>query len=205
MRPTPYEVWRARARCFLRSGIRPEHADWDERSVLMQGAELPPATRPPPRVPPALVDLLERAACHRDPYRYALMYRLLWRVVYERKRLLTDGDDDDVVMVTHLAKAVDRASHKMRAFARFHEIKFARSSRYFARFAPEQNVLQRTVPFFSERFGASLWAIVTPDGGVRFDGRSLHYFDVDRAGKHPPEDAAEAQWRAYYERVFTAS
>jgi DNA polymerase len=168
----------------------------------MRGADVLPANERLPKVPASLVDLLERAACHRDPYRNPLMYRLLWRVVHERKRLLADAADDDVIMVTRLARAVDRASHKMKAFVRFREVTTAEGRRYFARFTPEHDVLQRTAPFFAERFGTMVWAIVTPDGGVRWDRKTLCYFDVDRAGRHPPEDAAEALWLTYYESIF---
>jgi len=82
---TPYDRWRDKARAFLSAGIRPEHADWQDGLL----AERPPERESAmPRVPVALVDLLQRAACHRDPARNALMYRLLWRVVHGGRRLL---------------------------------------------------------------------------------------------------------------------
>ena len=196
---SPYESWRDKARALLAAGVRPEHADWQD-ALLHE--RLPAAPHAMPRVPAALVDLLQRAACHRDPARGALMYRLLWRVVHGGRALLRDAADDDVIGVTHLAKAVDRASHKMKAFVRFRELRTDDSIRYVARFAPEHDVLMRTSPFFVDRFAGMEWMIVTPDGIACWDRRSLVFRPPDPAARVPPADAAESLWLAYYESIF---
>jgi DNA polymerase len=162
----------------------------------------PDAANPRPQVPTALVDLLERAACHTDPNGHALMYRLLWRVVHGRRTLLHDAADGDVMAVTRLAKAVDRASHKMKAFVRFRELHTAQGLRYVGWFEPAHDVLQRTAPFFARRFASLLWTIVTPGGGVRWDGNALCFFDVEHGLVLPDHDAAESLWLTYYESIF---
>jgi len=196
---TPYEQWRERARAFLSVGIRPEHADW-QGGLL--GAPTPAQESAMPRVPAALVDLLQRAACHRDPARNALMYRLLWRVVHGGRRLLRDAADDDVMMVTRLAKAVDRASHKMKAFVRFRELRTEDTVRYVARFEPEHDVIMRTAPFFVDRFAAMEWVIVTPDAIARWNRRSLEFLPPGQQISAPSEDASETLWLAYYDSIF---
>lgn len=201
-RPTPYEAWRTRARAFLQRGVPPERVEWTATSLLAaHEAEGGPAAGRV-RVPPALVDLLERAACHRDPAREPLMYRLLWRVVHGRPRLLDDAADDDVIGVRRLAKAVDRAVHKMRAFVRFRAVTVASEPRYVAWFEPEHRVLERNVPFFVDRFAGMHWTIVTPDGGVTWDREVATWFAVDRRVPLPQADAAEALWLTYYEHIF---
>ena len=200
---SPYETWRDKARAFLAAGIRPEHADWQD-ALLRE--RLPTTLREPaedlPRVPASLVDLLKRAACHRDPARNALMYRLLWRVVRNGRGILRDAADDDMIGVTHLAKAVDRASHKMKAFVRFRELAADDCVRYVARFAPEHDVLMRTAPFFVDRFAAMDWMIVTPDGIAHWDRATLRHLAPDPTMPVPGTDAAESLWLAYYESIF---
>lgn len=196
---SPYELWRDKARALLAAGIRPERADWQD-ALLHE--RTPDAHDAMPRVPSALVDLLQRAACHRDPARGALMYRLLWRVVHGGRSLLRDAADDDVIGVTRLAKAVDRASHKMKAFVRFRELRTPSGTCYVARFAPEHDVLVRTARFFVDRFAAMEWMIVTPDGIACWDRRTLAFRPPDAALRVPESDAAEALWLAYYESIF---
>ena len=196
---SPYESWRDKARTFLCAGIRPEHADWQEGLLA---APSPARGSTMPRVPVALVDLLQRAACHRDPSRNALMYRLLWRVVHGGRRLLQDAADDDVMMVTRLAKAVDRASHKMKAFVRFRELATEESVRYVARFEPEHDVVMRTAPFFVDRFASMAWLIATPDAIARWDRSTLEFLPPGEHAPAPGTDASEALWLAYYDSIF---
>ena len=196
---SPYESWRDKARAFLAAGVRPEHADWQD-ALLRE--PLPASAADLPKVPASLVELLQRAACHRDPTRNALMYRLLWRVVRGGRGILRDATDDDVIGVTHLAKAVDRASHKMKAFVRFRELHADDGVRYVARFAPEHDVLMRTAPFFVDRFAAMDWLIVTPDGIAHWDRKKVAFLDPDPAVRVPQADAAETLWLKYYESIF---
>jgi DNA polymerase len=198
-----YQRWRVRARRLLQRGVAPSDVDWT--GGLFDGdADQAPTepTRASIRVPPAVVDLLERVACHRDSARHALMYRLLWRVTHGEHGLLDDAADDDVVRLARMAKAVDRASHKMTAFLRFREVRAREGVSYVGWFEPEHRVLARTAPFFARRFGTMVWTIATPDGGAHWDRRSLTCFDVDPSIALPAEDATEALWLAYYESIF---
>ena len=181
----------------------PSDVDWTG-GLFNEDADQAPTepTRASIRVPPALVDLFERVACHRDASRHALMYRLLWRVTHGEHGLLDDAADDDVVRLARMAKAVDRAAHKMTAFLRFREVRARDGVSYVGWFEPEHRVLARTAPFFARRFGTMVWTIATPDGGAHWDRRSLTLFDVDPSIALPAEDATEALWLAYYESIF---
>ncbi|HVF62559.1 MAG TPA: UdgX family uracil-DNA binding protein [Casimicrobiaceae bacterium] len=202
---TPYERWRREARKLLASNTPPEQATWEVAPDLFDSDESTQDQQPVPsrvRVPASVVDLVERVACHRDPRRSGLMYRLLWRVTHGEHDLLQDAADDDVIALTRMARAVDRASHKMTAFVRFRELRTGEGLRYVAWFEPEHDVLARTAPFFARRFGTMVWTIATPDGGSHWDRKELTFFDVDRSIDIPADDAAESLWVAYYASIF---
>jgi len=151
-----FDEWRHKARAMLAAGTLPELAAWDawagnEPSLLEVSDATAEATSPRPtaRVPPPVLDLLSTVACHRDPLRYALMYRLLWGVTHGGHELLQDAADDDVSRLERMAKAVRLASHKMTAFVRFREVRSGEAVEYVAVFEPEHDVLARTSPFSS--------------------------------------------------------
>ena len=88
--------WRVAARRLLAAGIAPERVLWSvgARQPGLFERPLPPLPDDPPacRVPRHLVRLVEQAALHADPERFALLYRLLWRVTHgERAILLRHG------------------------------------------------------------------------------------------------------------------
>ena len=208
---SPYNAWRNRARALLQRGVPPESSAWDgdaglfnDKGGVESSAELADGRSATPvfRVPPRVVDLLDRVACHRDPRRHALMYRLLWRVTHGEHELLQDAADDDVVALTRMAKAVDRSAHKMTAFVRFRELQTADGPRYMATFEPEHDVLVRTAPHFVKRFGTMVWTIATSDGVAHWDRNALTFFEVDAAIALPTEDAAETLWLTYYDSIF---
>lgn len=211
MIPHPaFAAWRIHARHLLAEGVPPEAADWDsfEHAAGLFSAASPVSAgalrcaASSVRVAPDLMALLELVACHRDPRRYARMYRLLWRVTRGERALLEDAADADVAHLSLMARAVRRASHKMTAFVRFRAWQTTAGLEYVAVFEPEHAVLQRTAPFFVKRFGSMQWTIVTPDGGARWDRRQLQFFTVDPSLVVPGPDAAEALWITYYESIF---
>ena len=55
-----------------------------EAPGLFAGADVPDTVTagPAPTVPRAFVDLSETAIRHRDPERFALLYRALWRLTH---------------------------------------------------------------------------------------------------------------------------
>src|SRR5262245_8008201 len=118
-------TWRTNARALLAHDVRPEDITW---SVASDGAHLfadepLAATAGPPtfRVPRAFLDLATDVVMHRDPQRFGLLYRLLWRLRAE-PRLLDVAVDPDVSRAQAMAKAIHRDIHKMHAFVRFREV-----------------------------------------------------------------------------------
>jgi DNA polymerase len=200
-----FESWRRQARALLQAGVPPEQVAWGAPGdgSLFDATALPDAPATTLRIPRALAQWLEAAACHADPARWALMYRVLYRVAAGGERALPDDPADvDIVRLRALAKAVDREVHKMHAFVRFRETQADGHAVYAAWFEPEHHILRRAAPFFVERFASMDWVIATPEGAAFWDRNALLFVDQPMT---PPRDAAdgkEALWRTYYASIF---
>ncbi len=222
-----FPAWREAARDALRRGWRPEEIHWqpldsDQPALgdLFGDAEKTPPLRaasddsPPARVPKAFFPLAETVACHRDPARWALLYRVLWRLTLGGEaRLLDIVVDPDVHALIVLEKAVRRDVHKMRAFVRFRIIEPETGGaadepgdgapRYVAWFEPEHHIVERNAPFFAGRFAALRWSILTPDRCVHWDDGRLEFSPgLPRSAAPPDDDAIEGLWREYYRSIF---
>ena len=115
------------------------------------------------------IELAQAAILHRDPERFAILYRLLWRL-HDNHDLLSVATDPDVAQVSAMAKAVHRDEHKMHAFVRFREIGREQKSHYVAWFEPEHHIVELAAPFFARRFADMPWSILTPDVCAHWDG-----------------------------------
>ena len=113
-------------------------------------------------VPAEFVELAKTAILHRNPERFAMLYRLLWRLRGNHD-LLDVATDPDVAQVRAMAKAVRRDEHKMHAFVRFREVGRERKSHYVAWFEPEHHIVELAAPFFARRFADMAWSILTPE------------------------------------------
>src|SRR5688572_22239144 len=198
-----YEAWREKARALLAQRIAPEQVAWGAQGIadLFGQAfvgDLAPASISVPR---AFVEVAEKAALHNDPERFALLYRVLWRLQRERG-LMEDAADPDVFKLLMLAKAVRRDEHKMHAFVRFREIADADGPRFVAWYEPQHHIIESATLFFVRRFAGMRWSVVTPGGSAHWDGETLRFGPGGKRGDVPAEDAREADWRVYYEHMF---
>ena len=152
-------------------------------------------------VPRDFVTRAETVICHSDPERFALLYRLLWRL-REEPNLLKIASDMDVRRFEAMEKAVRRDIHKMRAFVRFRRIGDREGERYVAWFEPDHFIVERNATFFVRRFTGMNWTILTPYASAAWDGETLTI--GPGAGKQdaPSEDAAEELWRTYFANIF---
>lgn len=181
----------------------PEAAQWQiaHAGDLFSDAAAPVADEqpaPPLHLPAWLVDLLRRAALHREPGRFALLYRLVWRLLAQ-PALRDDPLDADRLQAERMARAVRRDMHKMTAFVRFRPLP---GGRHVAWFEPEHHTLAATAPFFARRFAQMDWAILTPARSVRWDGQALQFGPGARRDDAPGPDAGEALWLTYYAHIF---
>ena len=226
--------WRATARQLLVADVPPEQVLWADdvndgagASLLGTNTGVPApstsGTAVQPAVPRAFVDLAALVACHRDPDRWNLLYRCLWRLARGDPNLLDRLTDDDVVRLHAMERAVRRDRHKMTAFVRFrlvgqpaapagtadpgaeHDTESSaehRPERYVAWHRPDHYIVRLTAPFFARRFACLNWTILTPDDSAAWDGERLTFGPGVPESAAPRGDDLEALWGTYYANIF---
>jgi probable DNA metabolism protein len=202
--PVDFVEWRAKARALLAAGVRPEEIAWTtgEAPSLFEPVDPPAAAAPAPLIPRAFLKLAETAIRHRDPERFALLYKLLWRLAQGERGLLEIDADPEVIRARALARQVDRDAYCMKAYLRFREIQTKGGVHFLAWFEPEHRVLDLVAPFFTKRFASLTWSILTPEASAHWDGERLTYAAGADRGAVPGEDALEAYWQTYYANIF---
>jgi DNA polymerase len=173
----------------LRGGVRGggEHEDNKEKTALT--------------VPRAFIERAEAVNCHSDPERFALLYRLLWRLKDEPK-LMEVASDPDIRRFEAMEKAVGRDMHKMRAFVRFRKVDTDDGERFLAWFEPSHFIVERNAEFFVRRFTGMRWTILTPYATADWDGERLAIGPGASKADASTEDAAEELWQTYFKSIF---
>ena len=204
---TDFEGWRDAARALLAQNIPPEDVEWrvgkSSGSLFDTSEFVPTATQGQQfSVPRDFIALCKMAILHSDTSRFALLYRLLWRLKQEPK-LLQVSFDPDVAKAQAMVKAVQRDLHKMKAFVRFREIALeGGESEFVAWFEPSHHIVEASASFFTGRFTNMRWSILTPDICMHWDGEALSYSPGASKADAPAEDAGEELWRSYYRSIF---
>ncbi len=205
--PADYDEWRTAARHLLAAEVQPDRVAFrlanasGELFGSPQDAVARGHATAAMRVPRAFPKLAKAVICHSDSSRFALLYRLLWRLQLE-PRLLDNVADVDVYAAQRMAKSVRRDSHKMKAFVRFRRAESNGIEVFVAWFEPDHHIVERTAPFFARRFAGMQWSIVTPDRSAHWDGRALTFRDGATRRDCPNGDALEEHWRVYYSSIF---
>jgi len=201
-----FNGWRTAARALVLNGVKPADVTWrvkgnapdlfgDEASALLEAPE------GSFNVPARFIELAQLAILHRDNSRFALLYRLLWRLRIHHD-LLDVATDPDVAEVAAMVRSVRRDEHKMHAFVRFREIGRERTSRYVAWFEPEHHIVELAAPFFARRFADMAWSILTPDVCAHWDGSVVSFTPGVAKSEAPSDDRLEETWRRYYASIF---
>jgi len=216
---TDFAGFRRACRELWSAQVAPDHVSWhcaDDAELGLFDADPPTASVtaaiggavPPVSAPAAFLPLSESVILHRDPERFALLYRLLWRFQVE-PGLRADPLDPDWLRADAMAQAVRRDIHKMKAFVRFRTIADAEreggAPMRIAWFEPEHHIVEATAPFFARRFAAMRWAILTPERSVRWDGERLWLGPGARRDQAPPADAGDRLWLNYCHSIFNPS
>jgi probable DNA metabolism protein len=206
--------FREEARNLLARQVPPESVQWQleppAESARFETPDTPQASRPRnmPKaatalVPASFLRLCESVALHRDPDRFALLYRLLWRLVHE-PNLRNDALDADMQHAQHMAHAVRRDLHKMKSNLRFQPVAEpgAASALQLAWYEATHHIIEAASPWFARQMGGARWAILSPERSVSSDGSRLLYGPgVEPAHRIGP-DADAQDWLAAYWSVF---
>lgn len=204
---TDFEGWRKAARALALNNVQPTDVTWTvhgnepelfEPSTSTALPETPHGTF---NVSARFVELAKNAILHRDPERFALLYRLLWQLRTNHD-LIKVSTDPDVARIEAMAKAVRRDEHKMHAFVRFREIGRDHKSHFVAWFEPEHHIVELTAPFFARRFADMAWSILTPDLCSHWDGHAISITPGVSKSDAPSQDRLEEIWLTYYANIF---
>ena len=204
--------FRSHARTLLAAHVLPEAVQWSTHSqgddlfdnASLEAPAVDAASNATVVVPPSFIALCESVVQHRDPQRFALLYRLLWRLVHE-PGLRHDPLDPDMLRARDMARTVGRDIHKMRAFVRFRQVDDADATGplHVAWFEPEHHIVQTNARWFMRRFAQMRWAILTPECCVQWQpGGALEFSPGVARDQAPAADAGEQLWLTYYRSIF---
>ena len=205
--------FREEAGSLLAHQVPPEQVDWLTAHNSDLFAEPAPTdargSRHVPRaamaiVPASFLRLCEIVVLHRDPARFALLYRLLWRLVHE-PGLRGDPIDPDMLTAQQMGQSVRRDLHKMKAFLRLRPVDEGEghdTPLHLAWFEPSHHIVEAAAPWFVRRFCQQRWAILTPERSVRWTPATerLEFGPgvPGAAGLHPDDDVLLAGYRSVF-------
>ncbi|NVE93672.1 UdgX family uracil-DNA binding protein [Altererythrobacter lutimaris] len=212
-RPDDFDFWRDHARGLIQCNVTPDRVSWVEpggAGDLFAGGDIalpqPPLEALAVRTSKRFMSLAKNASLHSDPQRFALLYRLLWRL-QSNPRAMEDKADPDVRQFEMLDKSVRRDSHKMHAFVRFRLVEEADENddpreHYVAWFEPDHHIVRANAGFFMRRFANMRWSILTPRGSIHWDGKVMREGPPAERSDAPQGDPVEELWRSYYSSIF---
>jgi len=201
------QQWRTTARDLLRRVIPPELVAWQSHSALTldfaaQAFASLPVINTNPKITPDFLELLPRVSCYLSDDKWALLYSLAYRLVYENRQLLDDSLDPQVRRLRHMQQTIGRDIHKMEAFVRFQKVERNNEPDiYLAWFEPEHDIFAAAAPFFVNRFNNMHWSILSPQVCMHWDQHVLRF----SAGLPRPQglnDECEQLWQEYYRSIF---
>jgi DNA polymerase len=199
-----FEEWRERARSLISAGVEPNESHWDDTPRLFQNHEIVSASSAQQfSVPNSFLEIASKVAYHSDPQRWALLYRVLWRITAQNERnLLRIEIDDDTHRLLLMEKAVRRDMHKMTAFVRFRKVQNTDPEEFVAWHRPDHNIVEPMAPWFARRFGSMRWSILAPQRSAHWDTERLTFGPGVPQSAAPAPDALEDIWRDYYASIF---
>ena len=155
------------------------------------------------RLPAGFVDICDTVLLHRDADRFLRLHRMAQRI-HADPRHWSDVLHPEHRHLLACVRQVRRDMHKMKAFVRFSRVGQGNGTdeQYVAWFEPAHHIVQAMASFFVRRFANMRWAILTPLGSLKWDGRELQHGPAAHRGDAPPADAGEALWLTYYANIF---
>jgi len=144
-------------------------------------------------IPQSFIRMSELVVLHRDPDRFSLLYRSLWRLVYE-PALKHDFGDLDLARLRQMAQAVRRDIQKMKGRLSFRPLVFRGESVSVAWYAPTHYVCEAVAAGLARREPAGRWFLLTPDRSMRWDGERLLSAPALAPLQQPTGASNDAAW-----------
>ena len=195
---TDWEGWRKATRSLILAGVAPEDVRWSVRLHDEEGDPLPDG-QGSFGVSRSLVSLTSLTIQARDPTRFDLLYRLVWRA-NAGERVLEKTDDAEARRAQGLAFEVRAETHRMRTNLRFLPVPEQDRTRYLGWYEPVHYVLEANAQLIARRFPELAFSIVTPDGAAHWDGSDLRF--SAGATDLADDDALQTWWHAHHADVL---
>jgi probable DNA metabolism protein len=151
-------------------------------------------------IPQSFIRMSELVVLHRDPQRFDLLYRSLWRLVYEPE-LKKDYGDADLARLRQMAQAVRRDIQKMKAKLVFQPVMLHGESVPLARYEPSHYVGEVVGAWLAKQDPARRWVLLTPDRSLLWNGERLLSAPAVAPMQDPNAPSAEADWSAVLEKL----
>ncbi|MEJ5988564.1 DUF4130 domain-containing protein [Ramlibacter sp. PS3R-8] len=180
---SPIDVgdFRLRANDLLAHQVLPADIDWHADASLSSGCVVHGKGAGTPMRPSALhsivprsfVRLTELVVLHRDAGRFALLYRLLWRLVHEPELAGASGDRD-MALAQSMAQGVRRDVVKVRNGLRLRALApLAGVPLAYAWCDPHHRVTEVVAESLTRTQPAPAWLLASPDRCVLWTGDQL--------------------------------
>ncbi|HEY0823027.1 MAG TPA: DUF4130 domain-containing protein, partial [Ramlibacter sp.] len=151
-------------------------------------------------IPQSFVRMSELVVLHRDPERFDLLYRSLWRLVYEPD-LKHDFGDHDLARLRQMAQAVRRDIQKMKTRLSFRPLQLKGQAIAVAWYEPAHYVCETVGAWLAKREPASRWILLTPDRCLRWDGARLLSAPAVAPMQPPLAECSDADWARVLEAL----
>lgn len=201
-----FTSWRNVARRLLLESCPPDQVFWQTDAatpLLFTNKPIPavPQESSSLRVPRFFVDLALEVCHHRSEQRFALLYRVLWRITHGERDLLAVEVDGEVRQLMLMRQQVVQDRHRMLGFLRFEKITDKQGELYFAWYQPDHFVLHGVAPQFARKLRPMRWSILTPDECASWDTQDLRYAP-GIPQKPQSGDQVIALWQTYYAATY---
>jgi DNA polymerase len=150
-------------------------------------------------IPQSFIRMSELVVLHRDADRFDLLYRSLWRLVYEPD-LKNNFGDGDLSRLRQMAQAVRRDIHKMKSRLVFRPLAIRGESVPVSWYEPAHYVCETVGTWLANNDPARCWILLTPDRAMRWNGERL----LSAPAIAPQQDSLAVRSDAEWGQVFEA-
>ena len=138
---------------------------------------------------------------HATERKWALLYRVLWRLTHGEPKLLDNPIDPDVLELSHLVKEVQKDAYRMQQYIRFRETRLENEPWFVAWYEPEHDSVQLNEKFLSDRFANMRWS-ASPKRCMHWNGEAITYSAGVKSSGSALIDDVEPLWITYYSSIF---
>lgn len=151
-------------------------------------------------IPQSFVRMSELVVLHRDPQRFALLYRALWRLVYEPD-LRKDTGDPDLALLRQMAQAVRRDIQKMKSRLSFRVVTLKGAPAEVAWYEPAHYVAETVAAGLAREQPGRRWILLTPDRSLHWNGEKLLGAPAVAPAQQPGAQRSDADWSRVLEAM----